>query len=133
MATTDEIPAPTAYPYHAAANILYAAASLVRSGWVQLMLAAGENKRPVAWDSPKACSWCAVGAIKRAGLDYDAVSTAAALREMKRTVRTRWVADWNNVPVRTKEQVADMMDMVASVLIAQSGTVANMVQTGKLQ
>lgn len=106
----DQVPSTTI------STILNSAAEYVQDGWVQDMLAADEHMRPVEYDSPKACRWCTVAAIRLAANGYDDKVYQATLRALRSAVGTVWVADWNNSLVRTKEEIVSTIREVATKL-----------------
>lgn len=116
------------YPYFAAADILSTAAEYVRSGWVQDMLAADEQMRPVDFVSDKARYWCATGAMRLAARDHDTNAFQAAIQALKLTVGAAWVANWNNALGRTGEQIATIMDQVATTLREEGKVATNAIR-----
>ena len=90
------------------AAIFRKAALLIKKGFTKGMFARNANQETVSPTNSNACSFCAVGAIRSAAglytvgplLDY-------AEEELQRTKKhvTGYLAEWNDKPERTKEDV----------------------------
>jgi hypothetical protein len=88
-------------------EVLTKAADLLESSpnaWIQNRIALDHTGWEVRANSPIACQWCALGAIAKVqGLDSTEYSTAASLLAIH--LKCGSVANWNDSPFRTREQV----------------------------
>ena len=94
--------------------ILLGAAVLVEKGWTQWRFAADEQGVVVSPESPRAVCWCAVGAIRRAGVNTTLVREAKdAFKELTHFP----ISTWNDHHKRTAAEVADALRKVAADFI----------------
>lgn len=100
----------SARPMAVAARVLERAAALVETGWTQDAYAVTMEGEEVNVCSPRACAWCATGAIHAASAGRMNFSAAYALildvsRRLKATTGVA-LAAWNDHPDREPEEVA---------------------------
>lgn len=91
-----------------ALQVLEGARRRLETGWVQGFFAADENGDGVDVNSPLACRWCSGGAI-RVESDEDGVYYAARCL-LTTAIESISIADWNDEPGRTKEEVLEAFD-----------------------
>ena len=115
----------------AVANVLEAAATalLIPGVWIQGNMARDDTGVALRPKDPRACRFCAVGAIEAASIDTNAFE---AVREMERSIKrvpglsssnpSRYVVKWNDARGRTAEQVARKMLDTAERLRREQGS-----------
>lgn len=94
-----------------------AADLLRRKDWNRGYYALDKDGSKVGWSSPKAESFCMVGAICHAGrisLDFDfEYDLASHIRAISRSQNWHSVTYWNDYKGRTKGQVIKMLEKIA--------------------
>lgn len=74
--------------------------------WTKGTLARDAFGQEISADDPKACKFCAVGAIERATCDLDAVGQLYAVRVLRDTLGlTTNIPEWNDDDARTHAEV----------------------------
>jgi hypothetical protein len=88
-------------------QILEESLVLVTDGWTQGEWAKDANGKGLVYDNPKATCFCAEGAILRSGASEDSsIPQEDAQERLKEAiVSTESIADWNDAPERTQEEV----------------------------
>ena len=100
-------------PKKTATQVLVAARELLseKRRWTQGAYAIGPGGRRTDLSDPKACAWCAAGAIYKQGGNLDGAGAAAVLAE---AIREQWpdesIAGFNDDHDTTHEQVLSMFD-----------------------
>jgi len=93
--------------------VLGRARDLVQRGWCQHAWARDVDGEWTADDDENAASWCAMGATVRAehdlGLEPNSV-WIDAVDVLERTLGTCCVDDYNDEPLRTKEDILRLFD-----------------------
>ena len=96
-------------------EVLLAAAVLVEHGWTQGAGARGRSGKSVLPLGRSAVCWCAIGAIMRAG-DRDCDQMKAAEETLLSLLPDHeTIAEWNDAPERTQDEVAIMLRLAAKV------------------
>lgn len=99
-------------------QVLLDAAAIVRKGWTQGELAVDANGEFVWATHPKACKWCALGAMTLAVANQNKFVSRKLLKDavaaLSSAVGTRQLSYWNDAPERTAEQVALAMEAAAN-------------------
>lgn len=114
--------------------ILQHAAQLVKHGWTTKVLARGANDTEVFVEHPRACRFCALGAIARA--KYDLGETVGGQQDAIRTLQRALcphvsdegfaadppqISDWNDRPGRTQ---AEVVALFRRAIAASEGSVS---------
>lgn len=92
-------------------ELLIKAREKIRQGWTQNVSARNSDNYPVNVDALEAVAWCALGAIWAVRGTYETQDDAE--RELCKTIDREYaysIAEWNDKPGRTKEEVLDLYD-----------------------
>ena len=97
--------------------VLRVARQYLDQGWTQGSFARNALGEPVTYDDDDACQWCMAGAIAAAQRNMGKI---VDIRECTRLIHNvlsemgedaPFIADYNDVPGRTAEEVRHVMDM----------------------
>lgn len=102
-----------------AAEILESAAAVIQGGfWTQRTFARATRRVIVSGDSPAARQWCALGALIESadGLRLGHKAYELAENTLIGLTNKEEVAQWNDAPGRTHEEVANAMWQAAAQL-----------------
>ena len=77
---------------------------LIRQGWTQNAAASAASGREVDVNDPRACRWCAGGALQAVGADIPAFAA------IKRWSGNPFISGWNDSPRRTQAEVLAVFD-----------------------
>ena len=89
-------------------EVLVKARGLIVKGWCQGVEARDKNGNEVHVNSPEACSWCAVGAIKAAASDYGEYINS--LLKVKGVALCITIPSWNDQDNQTKAEILSVFD-----------------------
>ncbi len=117
-------------------ELLKKAKALLEKSWIKGAAARQQNGREVSSASPKACSFCMLGAIDGAGeklhaWTYERAACRTALEVAFKTLHPEFVpnsnsnftslAQFNDAPETTKEQVLEVYDVAIRLATPHSG------------
>ena len=102
-------------------EVLKRARELVANGWTRKTIARDANGRFVTVLSREATSFCVVGGLMRAQSEMGGFITRNLRRvlEIAADIEYRDIADWNDEPGRTKEEVLAVYDKAIESLSPQ--------------
>ena len=87
-------------------EILIAAREKIEQGWTQKTYARSEDGDSVAYNSPDAICWCAVGAICAVDSSLSsAVDRATKILAETIEISRSSLTEWNDAPDRTQDEV----------------------------
>lgn len=86
-------------------KILSRAADIVAQGWAQGWYSQDANGNRTMPDDPNSCKFCAVGAIRKAAAEQSIQNSDTALHHFSNHEGIHNIADWNDGPTRTQNQV----------------------------
>ena len=87
----------------------------IEQGWCRGAIARNRDGEEVPWRDEDACEWCILGAFRKAQWWNHTELIEALFAAMDEAPD-----DWNDNPTRTKQDVLDLMDRLASDLAGSS-------------
>jgi hypothetical protein len=83
---------------------------LLEKGWTQGTFARDRKGDAIEFDSPRAACFCTSGAIMRVGESPDRSAEFYAFRALRKFLGDQTIAEWNDDPRRTREDVLGLFD-----------------------
>ena len=91
-------------------EILEGAVEIVKQGWVQGNLAEDSDGNCVSPDDDKACSWCLIGSLIKAGNVVNLEDLIEVVHAIRAEIRMLSLIEWNDAHDRTQQDVVEMIE-----------------------
>lgn len=110
-------------------QVIEDAQKLVEAGWTKGAFARTEHGNVIGCYEKKATCFCTIGALRRAasnaaefdGVDVETILLEDAVGEVRHAAKTFDLVNWNDDPIREKEEVLQAFQNASANVFAMKG------------